>query len=186
MNPYIQGKRINLIELSFEDLEYLENYPNDESITKYMIMGTFPNCGCIYCSDENIYKEYNIYKKNGDIIFCMRVKDKIIGLIGLYEFNWISRNAELRIVIGDTKYLSKGYGREAVNLILNYGFNKLNLHKIRLGCNASDERANKCYIKCGFILEGITRDYHFRNGEYYNANMYSILDKEWRKNEKEN
>ena len=57
---------------------------------------------------------------------------------------------------------------------------------MRLGVNASDERANKCYKKAGFVFEGTIRDYHFRNGQYYNANLYSILEDEYFNKSKEN
>lgn len=180
MNPFIKGKRINLTGLIEDDLPYLKDYANNEIITYYMMMGAFPNGGCLYCSRKNVFEEFTKLIKSDDIIFCIRKGKKIIGIIGLYEFNQIARNAELRVVIGEEDYLNKGYGMESVELILKYGFDKLNLHKIRLGCNSNDERANKCYKKCGFILEGIIRDYHFRNGVYYNANMYSILENEWR------
>jgi len=99
--------------------------------------------------------------------------------IGLYDINWIAQNAELRIAIGEKEFLGKGVGTDVTIELVKYGFEKLNLHKIYLGVNASDKRANKCYQKVGFVYEGKIRDYHYRNGRYYDANLYSILKKEF-------
>lgn len=74
----------------------------------------------------------------------------MIGTLGLEHFNWISRSAVLGIFIGDEKYRSKGYGTEAINLLLEYGFKYLNFHNISLTLLEVNERAHKCYLKCGF------------------------------------
>jgi len=134
----------------------------------------------IYCSWDSTEEEFErLMKSKNDVVFCIIILDDLpIGIVGLYNINWIDRNAELRIVIGAKDYLGKGYGTEAVGLVVKYGFNDLNLHRIYLGCNASDERANKCYQKAGFKQEGTLKDYHFRNNKYYDANIYSIIRKE--------
>jgi len=179
---FLETDRLSLRGLREEDLKEIEDWANDSNITNLMVMGIRPDSGVIYCSWNTTEDEWNRYKESKkDIIFVMTTKkdNKIIGIIGFYDINFMERNAELRIVIGCRRYLSKGYGTESVNSLLDYGFNKLNFHKIHLGVNVENAGANKCYQKAGFKYEGTIRDFHFRNGRYYDSNIYSILENEY-------
>jgi RimJ/RimL family protein N-acetyltransferase len=83
-------------------------------------------------------------------------------------------------MIGEKEFWGKGYGTEINNLVLDYGFRKLNLHKIYLGVNADNKGAVKSYKKSGFKYEGTKRDEIYRNGRYYDAIMMSILRNEYK------
>ena len=96
------------------------------------------------------------------------------------HFNWIERSAVLGIFIGDDKYRNNGYGVEAINLLLEYGFKYLNLHSIRLSLLAINERAHKCYLKCGFKDTGRSREEIFLNGKYYDKLHMDILEHEFK------
>jgi len=187
--PFIEGKTFYLRAIEKEDLTgNMAKWANDSEVTEFMVMGSVPGSGSIYCSWDSPDLEFErLQKSKHDVIFAIvdKKKDEVIGIVGLYEINWLARHAELRIVIGEKKYWGKGLGPDVTAAIVKYGFEKLNLHKIHLGCNASDKRANRCYEKVGFVREGTIRDYHFRNGKYYNANLYSILrDEFYKKNKK--
>jgi len=179
----METKRTFLRNLEYSDIQNISHWANDEDITHYMVMGIRPDSGVIYCSWQSTEEEFKRYKESKDII--MKIIDKktlkTIGLIGFYEINWIARSAEIRIIIGGNQFRGKGYGVEVIQKLFEYGFNKLNFHKIWLGVNSSDIRANKCYKKCGFKYDGSIRHYHYRNGVYYDANFYSILKEEWEK-----
>ena len=87
-------------------------------------------------------------------------------------------------MIGDKDEWSKGYGTEAARLIIGYGFNTLNLHRIYLRVFAYNKRGQRAYEKLGFVKEGVAREDHFFDGQYYDATTMSILENEWRnKNE---
>ena len=182
-HPFIVGKKLYLRGIEREDLSgNMSQWVNDSEVTKYMVMGLFPNSGVIYCSTRTLEEEYDeLLKSKNNVVFAIvdKKSDKMIGIVGLYEINWIARNAELRIVIGEKNFWGKDYGTAAVKLVVEYGFEKLNLNNVYLGVNTEDKRANKCYIKAGFTLEGTLRHYHFRNGKYYDANRYSILRDEY-------
>ena len=85
----------------------------------------------------------------------------------------------LGIFIGDENYRNKGYGTEAIRLILEFGFKYLNLHSIRLDFLAINERAHKCYLKCGFKDTGKSREQIFLNGKYYDRSHMDILEHEF-------
>lgn len=123
-----------------------------------------------------------IKEKNSVSLSIMTKKDnKWIGIIGLININNAHRHAEIGIVIGEKDYWSKGYGREAIKLILNYGFNRLNLHRIYLGMIDYNTRAKKAYKSLGFVQEGILREKFYIDGNYYDGIVMSILRKEWEK-----
>ena len=105
--------------------------------------------------------------------------NKLIGTIGLEKINWINRSAVLGIFIGDEEYRNNGYGTEAIKLILEYGFKYLNIHNIRLDLISMNERAHKCYLKCGFKDAGRSREEVFLNGKYYDKLHMDILENEF-------
>lgn len=107
-------------------------------------------------------------------------ENKLIGTVGLEHFNWIERSAVLGIFIGDKDFRSNGYGTEAINMILEYGFKYLNLHSIRLDLLSINERAHKCYLKCGFKDTGYSREEIFINGKYYDKLHMDILEYEFK------
>lgn len=80
-----------------------------------------------------------------------------IGYVELREINWRRRAAELRVCIGDKSYWGKGYGTAAVRGILIRSFGVLNLEYVYLRVYRDNQRALRCYEKCGFRVEGILR-----------------------------
>ena len=79
-----------------------------------------------------------------------RQADTLIGRCMLFDVNLVDRTAMLGIVIGEQDYWGKGYGQDAVKLLLDYGFNLLNLNNIMLGTFSFNDRALHCYRKVGF------------------------------------
>lgn len=132
----------------------------------------------ITLEEERKYFEDSTNKENSFFITTLD-EDKLIGTISLENFNPINRNAVLGIFIGDKEYRSKGYGKEAIELILDFGFNYLNLHEIKLDVMAFNERAIKCYKKCGFKEYGRRRESTYLNGKYYDVISMDILRREF-------
>lgn len=176
-SPFIMGEKLYLRGLDKEDLRgNMFKWANDPEVTHYMFMGLKPN------AIELMEEEYEkLIRSEKDIVFAIidKESDAHIGNAGLYVINWVSRSAEYRIVIGEKEFWDKGYGKETARLILDYGFNKLNLNKIWLGVNAEHKAAVKSYEKSGFVKEGSLREEIYRNGKYYDATRMSILRKEF-------
>jgi len=105
--------------------------------------------------------------------------DLLIGGVSLDSVNHRCRAADLGIFIGDEAYRSKGYGAEAIRLILNYGFNDLNLHNIMLTVHADNLRGIACYEKVGFKEIGRRREAMFKNGRYIDMVYMDIMDTEY-------
>lgn len=99
-----------------------------------------------------------------------------IGNVSLQCFDWINRSAELAIIIGEQKYLSRGLGKLACKAMVEHGFNKLNLHRIWGGCAAENIGMNRIFEKLDFKKEGEFRDAVFLNGNYQNIVQYGVLN----------
>ncbi len=98
-----------------------------------------------------------------------------IGTIQLYDFNEQDKNCKLGIRIGDRAYWSKGYGADAVRTLLEYAFMKIDIYRVTLKVYEYNERAVKCYLKCGFQYEGRTRQSAYIDGKYYDEIIMGAL-----------
>jgi RimJ/RimL family protein N-acetyltransferase len=105
--------------------------------------------------------------------------DVLIGQISLHDIDHLNRHAFLGIMIGETEHHGKGYGTEAVRLILDYGFNTLNLHNIMLSAHEDNYAGIACYKKVGFKESGRRREWLFKNGKYIDVLYMDILAHEF-------
>jgi len=103
--------------------------------------------------------------------------DVLIGHISLHDIDHLNRNAFLGIFIGEEIHWNKGYGAEAIRLILDYGFNTLNLHNIMLSVHADNKAGISCYKKVGFREVGRRREWVFKDGKYIDKIYMDILDR---------
>ena len=160
-----------------EEIEKCTQWLNDFNVTDYVDKSS----RLITYQDEVEYFENNLKKSDVNKHFSIidLKTDKIVGVVGLNGINWVNRYASLGIFIGEAEYRNQGYGTEAIKMLLDYGFNYLNLHSIHLSLLDVNERAHKCYLKCGFKDSGIDRDRVFVNGKYYNLIRMDILSDEF-------
>jgi RimJ/RimL family protein N-acetyltransferase len=91
----------------------------------------------------------------------------------------LAARAELAISLYDTKKLGLGLGRETVRLVLQYAFGSLQLHRVGLRVASHNARAIRCYLACGFLVEGRAREAHFVAGERYDEIIMGILAREF-------
>ena len=168
------GDRIYLSPRNSEDVEIFTEWLNDFETTDYIGRSS----ALVTLEGEKKYLEEN---SNPEAVFVIVTldKDKMIGTVGLENINWLDRTATLGIFIGDKEYRDKGYGTEAIKLILEYGFKYLKMHNIKLHLMSFNERALKCYKKCGFKEIGRRRESAFLDGKYYDTIIMDILENEF-------
>ena len=169
------GERIYLSPRNSSDVEKFTEWLNDFETTDYV-----GRSDAIMTLEEE--KKYLESEPNPNARYFSIVtleNDELIGTISLEKISGIHRTAVLGIFIGNKDYRSKGYGTEAIKLLLDYGFNYLNLNSIRLDLMEFNERALKCYQKCGFKEYGRQRKCRFVNGKYYDIISMDILAEEF-------
>ncbi len=171
------GEHIYLSPVSIEDAEKYTKWMNDFETTDYIGQSTK-----IYTIEsERKFLENCSEKEEGVTLGIVKLDDnKLIGNCGLKDINVVGRTAVLGIFIGDKEERSKGYGAEAIMLLLDYGFNYLNLHEISLDVYSFNARAIKCYKKVGFKEYGRRRECIYLNGKYYDIISMDILKSEFK------
>lgn len=104
---------------------------------------------------------------------------RLIGSTSLFRVDGKNRSAIFGISIGDPAMQGKGYGAEAIDLMLEWGFLELNLHRVELHVVAFNEHAIRLYERKGFKREGVLRDAIWREGRYWDDHVMSVLRTEW-------
>jgi RimJ/RimL family protein N-acetyltransferase len=105
--------------------------------------------------------------------------DRLIGLIGLYTIIWPQREAFMGVQIGQRDYWGKGYGTDALRVLLHYGFDELNLLRVSLSFLEGNDRAQRSYEKCGFRYEGRERRAWAYDGRRWDEIYMGLLREEW-------
>jgi len=176
----LKGERITLGPVKREYIESYLKWFNDPEITRYLSM---------FRPFTRMMEEdwiENLKNRDDTIVFAIIIPDennveKLIGNCGLHAIDWKNRVAEVGITIGEKEYQSKGYGTEAMEILLEYGFKTVNLNRIQLRVYEFNSRAINSYNKIGFVNEGRMRQAIFINGEYHDVIFMSILQEEWLK-----
>ena len=114
-------------------------------------------------------------------IFAIRKKEtnELIGTCQLYNIDLVNRSAELQIRIGNSLNQGKGYGSQAIKLLIEYGFNDLGLERIYLHVFGNNEKALRTYMKLNFIIEGKLRKAAYLNGKFHDIIVMSLLREDW-------
>lgn len=106
--------------------------------------------------------------------------NSLIGMVFLKDINLINRSAEFAIFIGAENVKGKGYATEATSKAIDFAFDNLNLNRVFLKVQEDNNSAIRLYEKCKFKKEGVLRESVYKNGNYLNEIVMSILKKEYR------
>lgn len=176
-NPFLIGKHLYLRPLEpDQDAHQLSEWYNNQDLRRYLLTPHILN----YAR----YKEFihGLYKSS-NLIACgvaSKKDNQLVGAVGLKDIDHIYQTAELYIIKIDPQEQGKGYGTEATQLMLHYGFMELNLNRIQTLNVEENVPGWKIEEKLGFRLEGVKREAFFRNGRPYNIRIYSLLRREYR------
>jgi len=105
--------------------------------------------------------------------------DRLIGNCGLHRVDHINRTADCGLFIGDKDYWGRGYGTDAMKLLLDFAFNLLKLRNVKLDVYEFNTRAIRCYEKCGFKRIGHRRMARRIGGRAYDVIYMDILSEEF-------
>jgi len=176
----LRGKSVLLRPVKRSDISYFLKWFNDPEVIQYL---------CLYLpmtemSEEKYIEELGTTRAGTDARFVIEAIEgastKPIGNCGLHKICPKDHNATFGIVIGEKDYWNKGHGTEATRLLIDYGFQQLNLHRISSAAFAFNERSIKLHKKVGFREEGRLRQAMFKNGQYHDELQFGILREEWK------
>ncbi|MSS10917.1 GNAT family N-acetyltransferase [Clostridium sp. WB02_MRS01] len=174
-----ESNKIILRKMTSEDIDLYHQWRNDIEV----MQSTAPLLD-VYNNKETEEFVTNVilgshFSKS--YIIVEKKSDKPIGVTSLINLDYKNRNAECIIDIGDKEAWGKGFGAEAMNLLLDFGFLEMNLHRISLRVFSFNSRAIKLYEKLGFQWEGTLRESIFRGGQWHDILQMSILKNEYAK-----
>ena len=175
--PFITGDRIYLRPLDAEaDLDRCLGWINDPELQARI--------GRRHPMSRAQEKEWlaGQYKREDHLNLAIVLKDgdQHVGNCGFNQIDYINRSAEFGILIAERDAWGKGYGPEAIGLILKHGFEELGLHRVWLWAYSFNQHAVRAYEKAGFKHEGVLREAYFRHGSYHDHIVMSVLESEWR------
>ena len=167
------GKKCYLSPIDINDAEKFTEWLNDTEVTNSLEL--FENV----ISLENEKQFLNNLSKEHNYSIIDLEKDALIGNCGFFGINHLHQTAEIGIFIGNKAYWSKGYGTEAVSLLIDYGFKALNFQNIMLKVYEYNIKAIRCYEKVGFKHIGKRRKALYRNLERHNVLFMDILPEDF-------
>jgi len=170
----ILGEKTRLRAIEREDIPTFVRWFNDPEVRHYLKM----YLPMSKAEEEEWFAAH--LKDDSSRIFGIETEEGVtIGSIGLHDLDWKNRSALLGIVIAEKEYWERAYGSDAITALLRFAFGEMNLHRICLSVFDFNERAIRCYEKCGFRHEGRAREALFRDGGYHDALHMAILRQEF-------
>ncbi|WP_148550698.1 GNAT family N-acetyltransferase [Candidatus Nitrosotenuis cloacae] len=167
------GKHVNFYTITKNDLRTLQRWRNSNDIFAY-------NTQYVLLNMINQENWYETLQKNSDrIMFMVTNKlDNPIGVCGLIHVDLNDKTASIAIIIGEKKFQSKGFGTAALQMLIDYGFNKLKLHRLEAEVFEYNETSIKLFKKMNFTQEIVLRNSLWRRGKWWNTFLFSILRNE--------
>ncbi|GAA4282408.1 GNAT family N-acetyltransferase [Gaetbulibacter aestuarii] len=170
----LKGKSVYLRALEPEDLEFVHDIENDEDIWMLSNTQTPFSKYIIKKYLENALKD--IYEVKQLRLVIETLQGTPIGLIDLFDFDFKNKRAGLGIIIKNEDDRNKGYGKEALKLLVEYSFVHLNLHQ--LYCQISDGNTSsiKLFKSQGFEEVGFLKDWQFNNNSFHSEYIFQLIN----------
>lgn len=179
--PHLFSSRIKLRAVESTDIALFLKWINDPEVTENLL-----NVIPLSTIEEERWVENMLKLPPPEHVMVIDIKDqtspegyRAIGNCQFINIDWRNRSAELGIMIGEKSCWDNGYGTEVLSLMLQHGFNTLNLHRIWLQVYSKNIRGIHAYEKAGFIHEGQFRQAHYQHGRYFDVHLMSVLKSEW-------
>ncbi|PKR84943.1 GNAT family N-acetyltransferase [Heyndrickxia camelliae] len=180
ISSILLGEKVKLNALIEEDLTTIMEWFQNTSLLR--LFDAIPAQPRSTASLRSWFEEHA--NSNNQYVLAIRTIDdnQLIGYIELDGILWNQRTTWVSIAIGEEMNRGKGYGKEALELILQYAFHELNLRRVQLTVFSYNLSAIQLYKKSGFTYEGTYREFLERDGKTYDMLLFGLLKKEWEQN----
>ena len=179
--PFIEGETIDLVAGNSKWANLTCRWMNDPQVRRYS-----RNMWPLTLEEVKKWFEPTPDRQMKEfIVFTVYHKEakQPIGSIGFNHINWVSRNANVFLTIGEPEYWGKGIAGEASRLVINYGFTELNLHKIFAGVFTPNKRSLRAAEKLGFEKEGVLKEEMYVDGQYHDVHRFALFKRDWKMKE---
>ena len=168
-----KGEHIYLRALEPEDLEFIHAIENDETIWEISNTQTPYSKYLIKQYLEHAHKD--IYEVKQLRLVISNYKNDALGLIDIFDFDFKNSRAGVGVLIKEPNDRTKGYGKEALSLLVNYCFTHLGLHQLYCNISEENEASVKLFTKQGFKKIGLKKDWNYVNGSYRNEYLFQLI-----------
>jgi RimJ/RimL family protein N-acetyltransferase len=171
----IEGERVRLVPLEVEKhLDHIMEHFNDPEM-RLFLGGYIPVTR--NAEIEWIKAVEEKMKKRIEFQYAIeKISDgEMIGSLGLHDIDWLSRTCVLGIAIYPKENWEKGYGSEALELLIDFGWTHLNLRRIELSVHDHNPRAKHVYEKLGFKLYGTAHQKYYMGGKYADTHYMELF-----------
>ena len=171
----LKGKHIYLRALEPEDLEFIHTIENDESL--WELSNTITPYSKFLIRQYLEHSHKDIFEVKQLRLVISDYEEKALGMIDLFDFDFKNSRAGVGILVKETQDRQLGYGKEALQLLINYSFTHLGLHQ--LYCNISEENmaSIKLFTSQGFNKIGLKEDWNYVDGIYKNEFIFQLVNK---------
>jgi ribosomal-protein-alanine N-acetyltransferase len=171
--PEIQTERLLLSRITSTDAEDLFKLRSDPQIMKYIDR---PIAVQIEDAQALIDKFSDALASNEGISWGIRLKEdpRLIGTIGFWRIDKVNYRAEIGYLL-DSKLQGQGYMKEAIQRVVEFGFNDMNLHSIEANVNTANDRSKGILERCGFNLEAHFKENYFYEGKFLDSLIFSLV-----------
>lgn len=169
----LKGEYVFLRAIEPEDADFIMATENDESFWEISNTQTPFSRHIIEQYVKNAYKD--IYEVKQLRLIIETNKGVKLGMIDLFDFDFKNKRAGVGVLIKNTEDRQKGYGKEALQLLVNYSFDRLHLHQ--LYCNISEDNIQslKLFENAGFNKVGLKKDWNFSGGKFKNEFLLQLV-----------
>jgi diamine N-acetyltransferase len=176
----LKGKNIFLRALEPEDLEFIYDIENDENI--WEISNTITPYSRFLIRQYLENAQQDIYEaKQLRLAICKKDNQNPIGLIDLFDFDPKNSRAGVGIIIQNDDNRKNGFGKEALELVINFSFSQLQLHQLYANIQIENEASIKLFSTFGFQKIGVKRDWTFSKGKYLDEAMFQLINSNFEK-----
>jgi diamine N-acetyltransferase len=170
----LQSENIYLRALEPEDLSFIYEIENDENIWEVSNTQTPYSQFLIKQYLENANQD--IYEaKQLRLVICLNKDFKAIGLIDLFDYDPRNNRAGIGIIIKDDFNKNYGFGSQALELVIKYSFQKLNLNQLFANINAENIASVRLFTKFGFQKIGTKKQWNLINGKYQDEDFFQLI-----------
>jgi RimJ/RimL family protein N-acetyltransferase len=173
---WIEGNRVVLRRHAPENVEAFQRWYSDPEVARLARYQDAP------MRPDEIDRFFQLRALGGDSLTMAihdRETDRLIGSCAFSQVDGENGSAMYHITIGEKDTWGRGYGTEATQLMLDHAFGTLGLHRIALTVFEFNERAIRAYRRCGFVIEGRSRESIWRDGRWWDELSMSVLSSEW-------
>lgn len=173
----LQGNTIFLRALEPEDLEFIYSIENNEEIWEISNTQTPYSRFLIRQYLENAHQD--IYEaKQLRLAICEKDGFTALGLIDLFDFDPVNQRAGVGIIIRNEEHRNKGVGKEALGLLIDYAFQRLQLHQLYANIDTGNVASITLFTNFGFEQIGVKKDWNRVDNQYKDEALYQLIHKQ--------